>query len=261
MSAPVYASPAASSSRERLLTRVAALCFLMILCTCIATDARADLAGRVYRIEYENAGVEDCLRFNEDGRFAADSSLLLPPGLWAQRGPVYTAYQSDTNGNTFTWGGAQRVVDADDRSLLIGAFVSSFGFRLGFLGAEDPDCEVDFDVSPSAAATSFPVQALAGEEVYEIRSRGGTLIDCLRLSPDGRFTADSLAEFGFPAGAWHRRAIAFAAYHSGEVGERFVVNSWGGLALAGGALLLGVDNAGEGFIGRPDAGCTLQAAH
>lgn len=223
---------------------------LAALCS-IASAAQADLAGTVYRIAYQNAGVEDCLRFATAGSFVADSSLMLPAGIWAQRGPAYTAHQNDANGNTFTWGGAE--LAANGR--LIGAFVSSLGLRLGFSGLEDPECEVSFDeLSPHLGG---PGSAAQGEQIYALRAPDGETLDCLRLSADGVFAADTLTALGFPPGAWHRSGVALAAYQSGDQGEAFSVNSWGGLALAGGTLWFGVDSGGERLIARATRSCVL----
>lgn len=239
--------------------RIQVLGCCMALGACIANSAWADLAGQVYRIEYANAGVEDCLRFAQDGRFAADSSLLLPPGIWRQQGLVYTAYQSDVNGNTFTWGGAQLSAQAGGNRL-IGAFVSSLGIRLGFAGTEDPQCEVSFEEPPlPEALVAASAAADGGEETYEIRLADGTTADCLRLGTDGEFTADTLTALGFAPGAWHGSGITVAAFHSGDGGEGFSANSWGGILLAGDSLWLAVDSSGARALGRRNPACTLGA--
>ncbi|MEM9384860.1 MAG: hypothetical protein AAGA68_07345 [Pseudomonadota bacterium] len=218
----------------------------------VASVARADLAGMVYRIDYESSGVEDCLRFADDGSFAADSSLLLPAGHWAQRGPTYTAHQNDATGNTFTWGGAE----PPGSGRLIGAFVSSFGIRLGFAGAEDPDCEVSFD-ERLALVERLPGLAapIDGDQIYELRSPDGATRDCFRLSAAGEFVADSLSALGLPAGAWHRSGVSLAAYQSGPQEEAFSVNSWGGLTLAGGVLWIGVHDEGVRIVARANPDC------
>lgn len=213
----------------------------------------ADLAGQVFRIEYTEAGAEDCLRFLADGRFAADSSLLLPAGRWEQSGATYTAYQSDSSGNTFTWGGlAVAANPGGDR--LVGAFVSSFPVRLGFTGSADPECEVDFE-GLEAIASPSPMALDGGASHYRVLSLGVGTVDCWTFDADGTFRSGVLVDVGLPAGGWHRSGATIAAYQSGEVDEGFSVNTVGALQLDGGDLLVAVGSDGERVFARRDDTC------